>query len=66
MPPYHCLVPDDGHPLLDPVDALGDQSEVILAHRLLGSTVGTVAATRDLQVPAGKNKNTEGSKLSSG
>lgn len=60
MPPYHRLVPDDGHPFLDPVDALGDQSEVVLAHRLLGGAVGTVAAARDLQVSTGRNENRVG------
>lgn len=59
-PPYHRLVPDDGHPLLDPVDALRDQGEVVLAHRLLGSAVGTVAAARDLQVSADEDENEAG------
>ena len=57
-PPYHRLVPDHGHALLYPVDALRDQSEVVLAHRLLRSAVGTVAAARDLQVSTGKGKTT--------
>lgn len=56
VPPYHRLVPDDGHPLLYPVDTLGDQSEVVFAHRLLGSAVGTVAAACDLQVATGKDE----------
>lgn len=64
-PPYHCLVPDHGHPLLYPVDALRDQSEVVLAHRLLGSAVGTVAAACDLQVSTGKDRTGWGSDLSS-
>lgn len=55
VPSYHRLVPDDGHPLLDPVDALGDQGEVIFAHRLLGSAVGTVATACDLQVSTGRD-----------
>lgn len=54
--PYHCLVPDNGHPFLYPVDALRDQSEVVLAHRLLGCAVGTVAAACDLQVSAARTK----------
>lgn len=45
---YHCLVPDNSHPLFYAIDALGDQSEVVLAHSLLSSTVGTVATTCDL------------------
>ena len=64
-PPYHCLVPDHGHPLLYPVDALRDQSEVVFAHRLLGSAVGTVAAACDLQVSTGKDRTGWGSDLSS-
>lgn len=66
MVPYHRLVPDDGHPLLYPVDTLRDQSEVILAHRLLRSAVGTVATACDLQVSTARTKNKVGSHLSSG
>lgn len=54
--PYHCLIPDNSHPLLYPIDALRDQSEVVLAHRLLGSAVGTVAAACDLQVSTARMK----------
>lgn len=42
-----------------------DQSEVVLAHRLLGSAVGTVAAACDLQVSTGKDRTGWGSDLSS-
>ena len=64
-PPYHRLVPDHGHALLYPVDTLRDQGEVVLAHRLLRSAVGTVAAARDLQVSTGKGKTGWASDLSS-
>lgn len=47
---YHTLVPDDGHPLLGAVDALGDQAEVVFAHGPLGGVEGTVGAARHLQV----------------
>lgn len=60
MLPYHRLVPDDRHPLLYPVDTLRDQSEVILAHCLLGSAVGTMATASDLQVSTGKDENKVG------
>lgn len=53
---YHCFVPDNSHPLFYAIDALGDQSEVVLAHSLLSSTVGTVATTCDLQVSTGKSR----------
>ena len=64
-PPYHRLVPDHGHALLYPVDALRDQGEVVLAHRLLRSAVGTVAAARDVQVSTGKGRTGWASDLSS-
>lgn len=53
---YHCLVPDNSHPLLYAIDTLRDQSEVVLAHSLLGGTVGTVATSCDLQVSTGKSR----------
>ena len=63
--PYHSLIPDDRHPLLRAVGALRDQGEVVLAHRLLRSAVGTVAAAGDVQVSTGKGKTGWASDLSS-
>jgi protein-tyrosine phosphatase len=60
---YHRLVPDDGHSLLYSIDSLRDQGEVVLAHCLLGSAVGTVATACDLQVSTVKDKNKVGSDL---
>lgn len=48
--PYHCLIPDDRHPLLGAIGAFGDQGEVVLSYRLLGSVESTVSTTRDLEI----------------
>lgn len=48
---YHSLIPDDGHPLLGAVGALGNQGEVVLAYSLLGRGEGAVGTACHLQVP---------------
>lgn len=50
MSPYHSFIPNDRHPLLCTIGALGNQGEVVLPHSLLGSVEGTVGTARDLQV----------------
>ena len=34
-PAVNSSLPDDGHPVLEAVDAVGNLGEVVLAHRLL-------------------------------
>lgn len=54
--PYHCLVPDDRHPLFHPIGALRDGCEVVLPNRLLGGAESAVGTPRELQVSTGKGK----------
>lgn len=56
LDPYHSLVPDDGHPLLHPVGALGNGCEVVLPNGFLGGAEGAVRTPGELQVPAGKGE----------
>lgn len=49
---YHSLIPDDGHPLLGAVGALGNQGEVVLPHGLLSSVESTMGTASDLEVTA--------------
>lgn len=49
--PHHSFVPDESHPLFNPVGPLWDQSEVIFTNRFLGSVVSTVSTTHNLEVP---------------
>lgn len=52
--PHHSLVPDDGHPLLHPVDTFGDLGEIVLADGLLSHAEGTVSAAGHTQVSTGR------------
>ena len=54
-PPYHRLVPDHGHALLYPVDALRDQGEVVLSNGLLGRVEGTVSTAGHLEISTTSN-----------
>ena len=56
LDPYHGLVPDDRHPLLHTIGALGNGCEVVLSDGLLGSAEGAVGAPGELQVPTGKGE----------
>lgn len=54
--PYHGLVPDDRHPLLHAIGALGNGSEVVLPNGFLGSAEGAVGTAGELQIPTGKGE----------
>ena len=53
------LLPDDGHAVLDSVDALRDPGEVLLARLLLLDREGAVVAAGALQVVAVTEENGE-------
>lgn len=53
---YHSLVPDNTHPLLHAVGALGNGCEVVLPDGFLGGAEGAVGTPRELQVPTGKGE----------
>lgn len=52
--PYHSLIPDDGHPLLSAIGAFGDQGEVVLSDRLLGSVESTMGTASNLEISTGR------------
>lgn len=45
---HHSFVPDEPHPLLNPIGPLWDQSEVIFTNCFLGCVVSTVSAAHNL------------------
>ena len=48
---FHCTsLPDDRHPVLQPVDAIGDLGEVMEAHGLLPGGEGAVVGAGALEV----------------
>lgn len=49
---HHSFVPDESHPLFNPIGPLWDQGEVIFANCFLGSVVCTVSTAHHLEVPA--------------
>ena len=47
---FPTSLPDDGHPVLQPVDAIGDLGEVMEAHGLLPGGEGAVVGAGALEV----------------
>lgn len=48
---HHGFVPDEAHPLFNPIGPLWDQSEVIFTNCFLGSVVSAVSTAHNLEVP---------------
>lgn len=53
---HHSLVPDDRHPLLHTIGALGDGCEVVLPNGFLSSAEGAVGTAGELQITTAKEK----------
>lgn len=50
---HHSFLPDDRHPVLHPVDSVGNPGEVVLAQSFLAHGEGAVVGPRQREIIAG-------------